>query len=179
MSRIESRQRIAHRSAVSMRVDLLMAITVAAALAVVPDWTAVSFTEPSYWGIAGFLAFAGLLLARPRSAWNPGSLNRRIVVAFLVLVQLLYVASALRFGGSSPELGLQLGGWAVWLLFAALGRRSDAVLWVGCALHGLWDAFHFGRVDFMPEWYGAACIVVDVAVGAFVLARLTEGTRAS
>ena len=174
MSTIESQQQLAPETAVSMRVDLLLVITGAAALAVVPDWTAVDLTEPSYWGIAGFLVWAVLLLARPRGSWTPGSVNRRLTVAFLVVVQMVYVASRLRFGGSSLELGIQLGGWAVWLLLAALGSRSDAPLWIGCALHGLWDAVHFGRVDFVPEWYGAACIVVDVAVGAFVLVRLNE-----
>jgi hypothetical protein len=155
---------------------LLLIITAAAALAVVPEWTAASLTYPSYWGLSGFLLLAALLLLRPGRSWSPGSANRRLVVTFLVVVQMIYVAGWLRFGGSPVELGIQLGGLGLWWFLAAMGRRSDAALWIGCALHGLWDALHYGRVDFVPEWYGALCIVVDVAVGAFVLLRLKEAS---
>lgn len=159
--------------------DLLLIVTAAAALAVIPEWSADSLTNPSYWGIAGYLVVALSFVLRPRGDWNPGSVNRRLVLAFLAIVQLVYVASWVRFGGSSLELGIQLSGVGLWWLFAVIGRRSDTVLWIGSALHGLWDAVHFGRVAFVPEWYGAACIVVDVAFGAFVLMRLTEAARSA
>jgi hypothetical protein len=161
-------------SAASNRVqdDLVLAVAAASALAVVPEWPSSGLRDPSYWGVVGFLVLALLLLVSGRGSWSPGSLNRRLVVAFLVALPLLYLAHWLRFGGSSLELGVQLGGLGAWLLLAALGRRSDTPLWLGCVLHGLWDAVHFGRVDFVPTWYGAMCIVADIALGAFVLMQL-------
>ncbi len=156
---------------------LLLALTAVAVMVAIPEWPLAGLTDPSYWGLVGFLVLVLLILVARKDSWSPGSLNRRLVVAFLVALPLLYLAHWLRFGGSSLELGIQLGGLAVWLLLAALGRRSDTPLWLGCVLHGLWDAAHFGRVDFVPEWYGAACMVADVGLGAFVLMQLTSQTR--
>lgn len=50
---------------------------------------------------------------------------------------------------------------AVALAFAYSARDSDVPLWLGCAAHGLWDALHFGRVGFIPEWYAASCMAAD------------------
>jgi hypothetical protein len=87
---------------------------------------------------------------------------------------MVYVADWLRFGGSEYELAVQLAGLALWLWAAHAARSSDTVLWVGCVAHGLWDAAHFGRASFIPEWYAAACLAADVGLGAFVLIELKE-----
>ena len=165
-----------HRADVSAPESLVLALSGIAVLAVVPEWSAAGLTDPSYWGAVGFVTLVLLLLPRGGRSWSPGSANRRLVVAFLVALPLLYLAHWLRFGGSSVELAIQLGGLVIWLALAALGRRSDTPLWLGCVLHGLWDAVHFSRVGFVPEWYGAACIVADVALGAFVSIRLQVPT---
>jgi hypothetical protein len=151
---------------------MVLALAAVTVLAVIPEWPLAGLTDPSYWGLVGFVVLVLLILVGRKNSWSPGSLNRRLVLAFLVALPLLYLAHWLRFGGSSLELGIQLGGLAAWLLLAVLGRRSDTPLWLGCVLHGLWDAVHFGRVGFVPQWYGAACIVADVALGAFVLIQL-------
>jgi hypothetical protein len=154
----------------------VLAVAALAVAAVVPEWPLAGVTNPSYWGVAGFLVFVLLVLFGGGTSWSPGSLNRRLVITFLVGLQLVYVANWMRFGGSSLELGVQLGGLLVWLAFAAVGRRSDTALWIGCVLHGLWDAVHFGRIEFVPQWYGALCIAADVAVGAYVLNQLARST---
>jgi hypothetical protein len=152
--------------------DWMLALSTVAVLAMIPEWPLAGLTDPSYWGLVGFSVLAVIFLFVGRGSWSPGSLNRRLVVAFLVALPVLYLAHWLRFGGSSLELVIQLGGLGTWLVFAALGRRSDTPLWLGCVLHGVWDAVHFGRIDFVPEWYGAACALADVALGAFVLMRV-------
>lgn len=152
---------------------MLLILATVAALAVVPDWPHRHRSNPSYWAVAGFVVLVIGLLAPRRRVWRPGGSTRRTVVAFLALVQLVYVANWLRFGGSDIELGLQLGGAAAWLVAAFAARRTDAVLWMACVFHALWDAGHFGRVEFIPEWYAAACIAADVGLGAFVLLELS------
>jgi hypothetical protein len=170
---------IVSRSAASDRraIDLMLTLAAVAVLAVVPEWPLAGFMDPSYWGVVGVLAFTVLMVLGRRDSWSPGSLNRRLVLAFLVALQLLYLAHWLRFGGSSLELGVQLGGLTLWLVLAALGRRSDTPLWLACVLHGVWDAVHFGRVDFVPQWYAAACGVADIAVGSYVLMQLRGGSK--
>jgi len=173
MPTVDSQQPMLTQAAATRTPDeLVLALAGVAALAVVPEWSLTGLTDPSYWGVVGFFTLVLLILGGRRRSWSPGSVNRRLVLAFLVALPLLYLAHWLRFGGSSLELAVQLGGLVLWLTFAALGRRSDMPLWLGCVLHGLWDAVHFARVGFVPEWYGAACIVADFAFGAFVLMRL-------
>lgn len=119
------------------------------------------------------VVFLLLTLRRGRS-WEPGSGQRRVVVAFLLGLPVVFVASRLRFGGSGAALAVELGGLAIWLGVAAAARRSDAALWAGCAGHGIWDALHLGRAGFIPDWYVAACLAVDVGLGAYALLGLRE-----
>jgi len=157
--------------------NLLLVLATMAALALVPDWPHRNLTDPNYWAVVGFLVLVFLVLARGGGSWNPGSANRRTILAFLVLVPVVYVADWVRFGGSHLELGIQIGGLGFWVFLAVTARRSDIALWLGCVLHALWDATHFGRVSFVPEWYAAACLAADVGLGAFVLIHLREIPR--
>lgn len=154
--------------------SLLLVLTTVAVLAIVPDWPHRHLADPSYWAVAGFVLLTVRLLSFSRRSWQPGSAARHTVLAFLAIVPMVYVAEWFRFGGSGAELGLQLGGLVLWLSAAFAARRSDTVLWVACIAHALWDAVHFGRVSFIPEWYAAACLAADVGLGAFVLLELRE-----
>lgn len=153
--------------------SLLLAVATAVALAVVPDWPHRHLGNPSYWAVVGFVVLVLRLLVRPRASWDAEGANRRVILAFLAVVQLIYVANWARFGGATWELGIELGGAALWIAIAYSARRSDVPLWLGCAAHGLWDAVHFGRVSFIPEWYAASCMAADVGIGAFVLLHLS------
>ncbi|MEW6323120.1 MAG: hypothetical protein AB1635_18785 [Acidobacteriota bacterium] len=63
-------------------------------------------------------------------------------------------------------------GLVLWVFIARRAARSDVFLWMGCALHAVWDAAHFGRAAFIPEWYAAACVAADLGVAGYVLMRL-------
>lgn len=158
--------------------EVLLVIAAASALLFVPDWPHRHLLDPNYWGVAGFLLVVLLLLRGSARGWEPGSPNRRMVVLLLVGLPLIYVADWLRFGGSNVEFGLQVFGLGAWVALAFRARASDVALWLGCAAHALWDAAHFGRVNFVPEWYIAACIAADLGIGAFVLLCLRSGADA-
>ncbi len=150
---------------------LLLGIATLAALAVLPGWPHRHLDDPSYLGVIGFAVVAALLL-RSKGGMDPGSANRRRVGIVLFALPVVYVANLLRWGGSATELGIQLVGLAAWVWLAWRSRRSDAALWLGMALHALWDAAHYGRVGFIPEWYATAYIAVDVGLAGYVLLGL-------
>lgn len=157
----------------------MLVIAAVSAVSVVPRVAAHSLTDPSYWGLAGYLLVTVLLIRRPSSGWGEGGARRRLVLAFLVGLPLVYVADRIRFGGSPVELIVELVGLGLWVGVAVLARRNATFLWLGCVGHTLWDALHFGRVGFVPEWYVAACLVADMAVGSVVLVSLEEEGVAS
>jgi hypothetical protein len=152
----------------------LLVLSTLAAVAVVPDWPHRHLSDPSYWAVGGFLVLVGILFGSRGDSWSPGGTNRRTVLTFLILVPVVYVADWLRFGGSPLELGIEVAGLGLWGFLAVTARRSDIALWLGCVLHGVWDAAHFGRVGFVPEWYAAGCMAADIGLGGFVFIRLKD-----
>lgn len=153
---------------------LLLCMATVAAVALIPDWPHRHLDDPSYWGVIGYGLIFALLVLRRKAAWRAGGPNRRLLLAFLVGLPLIYVANRLRFGGSEAEMAVELGGLGIWAALAWFARRSDAALWLGCVAHSLWDALHFGRVGFVPDWYVAACLAVDVGLGAYVILNLRD-----
>lgn len=90
--------------------DLLPILATISALAVLPDWPHHNLTDPSYWGVLGFVILVVRLLWLRGPDWSRGSANRLTILAFLVLVPAVYVANWLRFGGSYVQLGIELAG---------------------------------------------------------------------
>lgn len=156
---------------------LFLLAATASALAVVPDSPHRHLDEPAYWGLIGFLVVIVLILGRASASFSRDGGSRRVVRAFIVGVQVIYVASWMRWGGTAGQLALQLGGLCVWIALAWRAGRSDPALWGGCVAHALWDAVHFGRVGFIPDWYVAACLAADLGLGAFVLLTLSGPDR--
>ncbi len=152
--------------------SVLLLIASAAVLGVVPDWPHRHAGDPTYWAVLGYLLIAVLLVARTPDL-RTGGAGRRMIRVFLVALPLVYVFSWFRNGGTSAAgLGLQLAGLAVWAGFAVKAARSDAALWLGCAVHVVWDAAHFGRSGYIPDWYVTACVAADLGIAAWVLMRL-------
>lgn len=158
---------------------LLLLAATASALAMVPDSPHRHLDEPAYWGLIGFLVVIVLILGRASVSFSRGGGSRRIIRAFIVGVQVIYVASWMRWGGTAGQLAFQLGGMCAWIALAWRAGRSDLALWGGCVAHALWDAVHFGRVGFIPDWYVAACLAADLGLGAFVLLTLSGSDRRS
>ena len=59
-------------------------------------------------------------------------------------------------------------------------KRSPWFLAIGMALHGLaWDAWHYRKSNYIPDWYVIACLAVDLAFGAYIASRVLTYQSAS
>lgn len=163
---------MAARSRRTRNARLWLAASAAATVAFLPGWPFLHLDEPVHWGVLGFLAVVFLLGRGGRAGRALGRRRRRLVRLFLVGLPAVYVASWLRFPAGETALGVELLGLALWLGLAWYGGRSDFILWAGCAAHALWDAAHFQRTAFVPDWYVAACVAADLGVAGFVLLSL-------
>lgn len=78
-------------------------------------------------------------------------------------------------------LWVEVLGLFVFAALAILGvKRSPWFLAIGIVLHGLtWDSWHYRNSTYMPDWYAVACFAVDLALGAYVAARVPAYERAS
>jgi hypothetical protein len=146
---------------------------VPAVLGVVPpgEWKRVG--EPTWLALAGFLATVALIAFLEAQRHAPLPLYARIWFAgFLAGMPGIYIAMAHRHGASHS---VELLALALFGACAVAGVRRPALLVYGIAAHGLlWDSWHFGRTEFMPDWYAAACAMVDLALGFWLLSRTTD-----
>ena len=46
------------------------------------------------------------------------------------------------------------------------------IMWLWPAWNALWDAFHYGRAPFVPDWYVVGCVVIDLAMGIWVAGQV-------
>ena len=96
--------------------------------------------------------------------------------AFLVGMPLVYVMGwfAARDHAASSWIWVELLGLALFAAFAALGlNNSPWFLAIGIAGHGFaWDLWHYKNSAYIPDWYAVACMLVDLALGAYVAARV-------
>jgi hypothetical protein len=109
--------------------------------------------------------------------------ERNLLAGFLVLMPLVYVARYL-FASSGRAanhwLWVEVLGTIIFVALAVLGvKRSPWFLAIGMVLHGLaWDMWHYRNSNYIPDWYVVACLAVDLAVGAYVAARVPAYQRA-
>ena|SRR5215472_211566 len=110
--------------------------------------------------------------------------ERNLLAGFLVLMPLVYVTRYL-FASTGRAanfwLWIEVLGLLIFVALAVLGvKRSPWFLAIGIVLHGLaWDTWHYGNSTYIPDWYAIACLAVDLAFGAYVLARVPLYQRAS
>ena len=93
--------------------QLILVIGTVSAVLVVPDWPHRHLTDPSYWGLVGFLVFVVLVFSRASRSWAPSGLNRRLMRLFLLGLPIIYVANCLRWNGGVTELVIQVVGLLV------------------------------------------------------------------
>ena len=136
--------------------------------------------DPSHWGVIGF-ALILLLVLRLRLRGIRGSLSERNwLLAFLAGMPVIYLADWLRFGGSLGWLGIEIAGAAIyWTLVLLAVKRSPWFLAAGIAGHAIWDAGHYQRTEFVPDWYVVGCVVIDLAFGIYAAAQVDLWRRCS
>ena len=102
--------------------------------------------------------------------------ERTMLAGFLVAMPLVYVMGwfAARDHAASSWIWVELLGLALFATFAALGlKNSPWFLAIGIAGHGFaWDLWHYKNSAYIPDWYAVACMLVDLALGAYVAARI-------
>lgn len=102
--------------------------------------------------------------------------ERTMLAGFLGGMPLVYVMGwfAARDHAASSWIWVELLGLALFAAFAALGlNNSPWFLAIGIASHGFaWDLWHYKNSAYIPDWYAVACMLVDLALGAYVAARI-------
>jgi hypothetical protein len=110
--------------------------------------------------------------------------ERNLLAAFLVGMPLVYIARYL-FASTGRVANywfwVEVLGTTIFAALAVLGvKRSPWFLAIGMVLHGLaWDTWHYRNSTYIPDWYAIACLVVDLAFGAYVAARVPAYQKAS
>jgi len=152
----------------------LSIITVWWTIYMVPAWQAAG--DPFLLGaIAGAVTVACLWLTRWLGS-RAVKFERAWLAAFLVGMPLVYVMGwfAARQRAASSWIWVELLGLALFAAFAALGFKNSAwFLAIGIAGHGLgWDSWHVENSAYVPHWYAVGCLLVDLALGAYLVARI-------
>jgi hypothetical protein len=143
-------------------------------LYMVPSWQAPG--DPFLLAtVVGALTVACLWLTRWLGS-RAMKFERAWLAAFLVAMPLVYVKGwfAARDHAASSWIWVELLGLALFAAFAALGlKNSPWFLAIGIAGHGFaWDLWHYKNSAYIPDWYAVACMLVDLALGAYVAARI-------
>jgi len=143
-------------------------------LYIVPSWQAPG--DPFLLAaVVGALTVACLWLTRWLGS-RARKFERTMLAAFLVGMPLVYVMGwfAARDHAANLWIWVELLGLALFVGFAALGlKNSPWFLALGIAGHGFaWDLWHYKNSAYIPDWYAVACMLVDLALGAYVAARV-------
>ena len=110
--------------------------------------------------------------------------ERNLLAGFLAGMPLVYFS---RYLFASPGrmanywFWVEVLGTIIFVALAVLGlKRSPWFLAIGIVAHGLaWDTWHYRNSTYMPDWYATACLAVDLALGAYVAARVPAYQSAS
>lgn len=105
------------------------------------------------------------------------SFERNLLATFLVGMPLVYVTRYLLAStrrAANRWLWIEVLGVIIFAALAVLGlKRSPWFLAIGIVAHGLaWDSWHYRNSTYIPDWYAIACLAVDLALGAYVVARV-------
>lgn len=154
----------------------LIALSIVAGwmLFTVPLWSA--FGDPFLLGaVASALTAACLWLTR-RMGSRAMRFERAWLAAFLVGMPVVYLLGWLgaRNRTAASWSWVELLGLALFAALAVLGlKNSPWFLVIGIAGHGIaWDSWHYKHSAYVPDWYAVACLLVDLALGAYVAARI-------
>jgi hypothetical protein len=143
---------------------------IAVAFALVPraEWSRA--TEPTTQAVYGFfLAIALIALARARGR---ARLERTSLALLLAAMPVVYLRAALEGAHRGARVWPEVLGLVLFAGAAAFGCLYPRLLAAGIVAHGIaWDLWHLGT-GLVPDWYAAACAVVDAALGAYAASRI-------
>ena len=143
-------------------------------------------TEPSstvglvviliWYAVIGLLATAGSVAVSQK--FFPGRSEQIFYGVLLVPIAGYYLACVAYFANVSSW-RIELIGVIAFSVAGIVGTRYAAVLIVGYALHGIWDALHeldghggfspfgSGQLTAIPLGYGVFCAAFDIAIAAY------------
>ena len=156
---------------------VLLVAQLAISIAMLPESPLAHPGEPTYLAAIAAIAVSvvlGITRFIPRPPW----LDRLVLAVFLAAMPVIYAWCALLRGDAS-DLALESVGIAIYGGAAIVGyRRAPWLLGAGIIAHGLgWDSWHHGRSGYVPDWYSAACLVVDIGIGIFALIYVRRGAE--
>ena len=156
--------------------------------AILRTW--IHMTEPSssvglvviliWYAVIGLLATAGSVAVSQR--FFPGRSEQIFYGALLVPIASFYLACVAWFANVSLW-RIELIAVIAFSVLGIAGTRYAAVLILGYALHGIWDALHemaghsgfspfgSGELTAIPLAYGVFCAVFDIAIAAYFVRR--------
>jgi hypothetical protein len=163
---------------------LLVVATVTSALGVPGAAWRASSLDPCHLGVVGGLASTATLIVTRFFGDRALAVERLTAAVFLFAMPLIYVSIFLVSsapGGSAPWLFIELAAVPFYGALAIAGYRGRfALLAIGIAAHGLgWDAWHYTRSAYVPDWYSLACLELDLAMALYVAARIPRWRAAA
>ena len=174
IARVDQPGRTKARGLIQTFVLIVLSIITVWTLYVVPWWR--SPGDPFFLAaVANAITVVCLWLTRSR---GPGAIRfeRVLLSVFLAGMPLIYLMGWFRARdhAASSWIWVELLGLALFAALALLGlKNSPWFLALGIAGHGLaWDSWHYGNSAYVPNWYAVACLLVDLALGAYVAVRL-------
>jgi hypothetical protein len=161
----------------AIQIAFLVALSIVSGWMVymVPSWQ--SARDPFLQGAVASAVTAACLWVVRWLGPQAVKFERVWLAAFLVGMPVVYVLGRLATPDRPASSGIwvDLMGLALYSTFAVLGlKKSPWFLAIGIAGHGLaWDSWHYKNSAYIPDWYAIACLLVDLALGAYLIARMS------
>ncbi len=133
-----------------------------------------------WYTVIGLLATAGSVAVSQK--FFPGRSEQIFYGAVFVAIAGVYLAFMAYFGNAASW-RTELIAVIAFSAFGIIGTRYAAVLIVGYALHGIWDALHelaghsgfspfaSGGLTAIPLAYGVFCAAFDIAIATYFVRR--------
>jgi hypothetical protein len=146
------------------------------------SWRAAPFDPCHLATIAGLITVVAFVVTRHLGE-RALEVERLLAALFLAAMPFVYVASYLM--SPSPVdprwQWIELASVPIYVIPAIVGfRKRPELLAVGIALHGIaWDLWHYGSSTYVPSWYAAGCLELDVSLAAYVFLRVQRWKKAA
>lgn len=161
----------------AIQIGVLIALSIISVwmLYMVPSWQALG--NPFLLGAVASAVTAACLWLTRWLGLRAMRFERGWLAAFLVGMPVVYLLGwfVTRDRAASSWIWVELVGLAIYAAFAALGlTKSPWFFAIGIAGHGLaWDSWHYRNSAYVPDWYAVACLLVDLVLGAYLVARMS------